>query len=116
MTLSVSPPMFWLSIVVPPSRIPSRVGCSHNQLVRIRPLRAVDRVVIVLVGVLACRESVPQVAALAITTSPSSPSGSRKKMLWTAPKSLMVPSLAVLSISRCRIVANASGEAACRPT
>jgi hypothetical protein len=36
-------------------------------------------------------------------------------MLCTGPKSLMVPSLAPWSISRCQMVANASGKAACRP-
>jgi len=48
--------------------------------------------------------------------SPSRPSGSRKKMLCTGPKSLMVPSLASWSINRCPMVANASVKAACRPT
>ena len=51
----------------------------------------------------------------ATSTSPSSPSGSRKKTLRTAPKSLTSPSLAPCSMSRCRIVSKLSADAACKP-
>src|SRR6185312_15184542 len=49
------------------------------------------------------------------STSPSSPSGSRKNMLCAEPKSLIVPSLAPSFISRVRMVSKASGDAACSP-
>jgi len=50
------------------------------------------------------------------STSPSRPSGSRKKMLSAPPKSLTVPSLAPTSTSRSRMVSKASAEAAANPT
>jgi len=50
------------------------------------------------------------------STSPSRPSGSRKKMLSAPPKSLTVPSLAPASTSRSRMVSKASAEAAANPT
>ena len=50
------------------------------------------------------------------STSPSRPSGSRKKMLSAPPKSFTVPSLAPLWMSRSRITSKASREAAASPT
>ena len=52
---------------------------------------------------------------LGTQTSPSSPSGSMKKRLRIAPKSVTKPSVEPFAMSRSRMVSNASIEAASSP-